>query len=71
MDSRNEITPPNQCNQLRAAYDTLADNHRAVTSNVEIRIRNAENRTKQIYMAKLGRCERERTAVYQVLRSIW
>lgn len=66
MERRKAQPTTNHCAQLHAAYDRLADAHRTSVSNVEVRVKLVESKTRQLYQAKLDRCERERTGVYQV-----
>ena len=67
MERRKMQPNNNHCAQLHAAYDRLADAHRASVSNFEVRIKLAESKTRQLYQTKLDRCEHERTRVYQVI----
>ena len=65
MDAKRPI-PLSVCRRLRVNYDTLADMYKAQSTSISAKVKSAEIRAVKSQVAKLGRCEREKNAIYQV-----
>ena len=65
MDAKRPI-PLSVCRRLRVNYDTLADMYKAQSTSISAKVKSAEVRAVKSQVAKLGRCEREKSAIYQV-----
>ena len=66
MEAKRPI-PLSVCRRLRVNYDTLADMYKAQSTSISAQVKSAEIRAVKTQVAKLGRCEREKNAIYQVL----
>lgn len=66
MEAKRPI-PLSVCRRLRVNYDTLADMYKAQSTSISAQVKSAEIRAVKTQVAKLGRCEREKNAIYQVI----